>query len=190
MLLVLCCFPVIAGCAMIWRSSWTHRAPTPVAGYTLIGFFGPVVSLIISIGMANVAGATKKSCTAAAIFVAYCVGNVRRTSSPGKAVHLTDFHQIIGPQLIKTPTLKRHYPELWLGLIIWLVMLHICFDEWSHTNARSSYCIVIVLAVVLYLILRTENKRRESLRQDEDERDQLAFQDLTDKENPYFRYVL
>ena len=76
-LLILCCLPVIAGCAMIWRSSWTHRAATPVAGYTIIGFFGPVVSLIISIGMANVAGATKKSCTAAAIFVAYCVGNVR-----------------------------------------------------------------------------------------------------------------
>ena len=75
-LLILCCLPVIGGCAMIWRSSWTHRAATPVAGYTIIGFFGPVVSLIISIGMANVAGATKKSCTAAAIFVAYCVGNV------------------------------------------------------------------------------------------------------------------
>ena len=30
--------------------------------------------------------------------------------------------QIIGPQLIKTPTIKRHYPELWLGLIIWLVL--------------------------------------------------------------------
>lgn len=76
-LLILCCLPVIAGCAMIWRSSWTRRAAAPVAGYTIIGFFGPVVSLIISIGMANVAGATKKSCTAAAIFVAYCVGNVR-----------------------------------------------------------------------------------------------------------------
>lgn len=75
-LLILCCLPVIAGCAMIWRSTWTHRAAAPVAGYTIIGFFGPVVSLIISIGMANVAGATKKSCTAAAIFVAYCVGNV------------------------------------------------------------------------------------------------------------------
>ena len=61
---------------MVWKSDWTPRAPAPVVGYTLIGFFGPVVSLIISIGMANVAGATKKSCTAAAIFVAYCVGNV------------------------------------------------------------------------------------------------------------------
>ncbi len=61
---------------MIWKSTWSHHAATPVVGYTIIGFFGPVVSLIISIGMANVAGATKKSFTAAAIFIAYCVGNV------------------------------------------------------------------------------------------------------------------
>ncbi len=153
LLLILCCLPVIAGCAMIWKSTWNHRPATPVVGYTLIGFFGPVVSLIISIGMANVAGATKKSFTAAAIFVAYCVGN------------------IVGPQLIKTPTLKRHYPELWLGLII-------------------CYCIVICLAVVLYVTLRRENKRRDGLGLDEGARDRLAFKDLTDKENPYFRYVL
>ncbi|KAL8928747.1 MAG: hypothetical protein Q9208_001525 [Pyrenodesmia sp. 3 TL-2023] len=152
-LLVACCLPVIAGCAMIWRSTWYRRAPTPVAGYTIIGFFGPVVSLIISIGMANVAGATKKSFTAAAIFVAYCVGN------------------IVGPLLIKTPTLDRHYPALWLGLII-------------------CYCIVIVLAILLYILLWRENKRRDGLPQDEAERDAYAFRDLTDKENLYFRYVL
>lgn len=151
--LVLCCFPVIAGCAMIWKSTWYHRAPTPVAGYTLIGFFGPVVSLIISLGMANVAGASKKSFTAAAIFVAYCVGN------------------IVGPQLIKTQTLKRHYPELWLGLII-------------------CYCIDIILAILLYVLLSRENARRDSVPKSEEQRDKFAFQDLTDRENPYFRYVL
>ncbi|KAI4111684.1 MAG: hypothetical protein LQ345_006729 [Seirophora villosa] len=152
-LLIACCLPVIAGCAMIWRSTWYRRAPTPVVGYTIIGFFGPVVSLIISIGMANVAGATKKSYTAAAIFVAYCVGN------------------IVGPQLIKTPTLNQHYPALWLGLII-------------------CYCIVILLAAALYLLLARENKRRDALALDEAGRDTHAFRDLTDKENPYFRYVL
>ncbi|KAL8958508.1 MAG: hypothetical protein Q9193_004452, partial [Seirophora villosa] len=146
-LLIACCLPVIAGCAMIWRSTWYRRAPTPVAGYTIIGFFGPVVSLIISIGMANVAGATKKSFTAAAIFVAYCVGN------------------IVGPQLIKTQTLNRHYPALWLGLII-------------------CYCIVILLAAALYLLLARENKRRDALALDEAGRDTHAFRDLTDKENP------
>lgn len=100
-LLVLNCLPVIAGCAMIWRSSWYHHAATPVVGYTIIGFFGPVVSLIITVGMSNVAGQTKKCFMAATIFVAYCVGN------------------IVGPQLIKSQTKSRHYPELWLGLIIW-----------------------------------------------------------------------
>jgi hypothetical protein len=37
----------------------------------------------------------------------------------------------------------------------------------------------------------TENKRREQrLDVNEEERDKLAFQDLTDKQNPFFRYVL
>jgi MFS family permease len=101
LLLAVMCLPVIAGCAMIWKSEWTYHAATPVAGYSIIGTFGAVVSQTIVIGMSNVAGATKKSAMAAAIFVAYCVGN------------------IVGPQLIKSEEKGRHYPQLWLGLIIW-----------------------------------------------------------------------
>jgi MFS family permease len=100
LLLVLMCLPVIAGCAMIWKSKWTYHAALPVAGYSIIGTFGAVVSQTIVIGMSNVAGATKKSAMAAAIFVAYCVGN------------------IVGPQLIKSQTKAQHYPMLWTGLII------------------------------------------------------------------------
>ncbi|KAF1998347.1 MFS general substrate transporter [Amniculicola lignicola CBS 123094] len=152
-LLIVNCLPVIAGCAMIWKSEWSYHAPTPVAGYSIIGTFGAVVSQTIVIGMSNVAGATKKSAMAAAIFVAYCVGN------------------IVGPQLIHSETKKEHYPALWMGLIIF-------------------YCITIAAAVALYFVLRQENKRREARPVDEAERDRLAFADLTDKENPYFRYVL
>ncbi|KAJ9632481.1 hypothetical protein H2203_000886 [Taxawa tesnikishii (nom. ined.)] len=152
-LIILFCLPVMAGCIMIWKSAWTHRPVTPVVGYTIVGFFGPVVSLIITVGMANVAGATKKSFMAAAIFVAYCVGN------------------IVGPQLIRSETKARHYPELWLGLVI-------------------CYCITIVSSAVLYFVLWRENRRRAALELDEEERDKLAFRDLTDKQNPYFRYVL
>jgi len=100
-LLILCCLPVMSGFIIVWKSAWPLHAATPVIGYALIGFFGPVVSLIITLGIANVAGQTKKFFTAALIFVAYCVGN------------------IVGPQLIKSQTRSRHYPELWLGLIIW-----------------------------------------------------------------------
>lgn len=100
-LLILCCLPVIAGFALIWKSEWGHRPVAPVVGYSLIGFFGPVVSLVITLGAGNVAGETKKSFMAAAVFVAYCVGN------------------IVGPQLVKSQTKAQHYPELWTGLIIW-----------------------------------------------------------------------
>ncbi|KAJ5002779.1 hypothetical protein K4K48_012890 [Colletotrichum sp. SAR 10_66] len=152
LMLVVCCLPVIAGCALIWKSAWTRHAAAPVVGYSLTGFFGGVVSLIITLGMSNVAGHTKKSFMAATIFVAYCVGN------------------IVGPQLVKSQSKAAHYPELWLGLII-------------------CYVICILASGTLYYVLWSENKKRDALPVDEEERAKLAFQDLTDKENPYFRYV-
>ncbi|WZH42358.1 major facilitator superfamily domain-containing protein [Fusarium acuminatum] len=152
-MLIFTCLPVIAGCAIIWKSEWSYRAAAPVVGYSITGFFGGTVSLIITIGMSNVAGHTKKSFMAATIFVAYCVGN------------------IVGPQLVWSQTKKDHYPALWLGLII-------------------CYVICILASTALYFVLRNENRRRDALGMgDESERAKLAFQDLTDKENPYFRYV-
>ncbi|KAI0127628.1 major facilitator superfamily domain-containing protein [Xylariales sp. AK1849] len=153
-MLLACCLPVIAGCALIWKSEWSYHAAAPVVGYSITGTFGGVVSLIITIGMSNVAGHTKKSFTSATIFVAYCIGN------------------IIGPQLIKSQTKAYHYPELWTGLII-------------------CYCITMSAAIGLFLVLRHENRQKEALhRHDGVESAKLAFQDLTDKENPYFRYQL
>lgn len=101
--LVLCCLPVIAGFITIWKSEWGHRPVAPVVGYSLIGFFGPVVGLTVALGAANVAGETKKSFMAAAVFVAYCVGN------------------IVGPQMVRSQSKTEHYPELWIGLTVWYV---------------------------------------------------------------------
>lgn len=53
----------------------------------------------------------------------------------------------------------------------------------------DSYVICIVAAVALFFVLRNENKKREALPKDESERAKFAFQDLTDKQNPYFVYV-
>jgi len=39
------------------------------------------------------------------------------------------------------------------------------------------------------MILARENKKRDAAPVNEEERAKLAFQDLTDMENPYFRYV-
>lgn len=152
-MLIACCLPVIAGCVIIWKSEWGYQPAAPVVGYALTGFFGPVVSLIITLGASNVAGATKKTIMAATVFVAYTVGN------------------IIGPQLVNSKTVGQHYPELWTGMVI-------------------CYCITIAAAVALYLVLWRENRRRDQMDLDESQRDKLAFHDLTDKQNPFFRYVL
>ncbi|CAI4220082.1 unnamed protein product [Parascedosporium putredinis] len=134
-MLIITCLPVMAGCAIIWKSEWTYHAAAPVVGYSITGFFGGT------------------SFMAATIFVAYCVGN------------------IVGPQLVKSQSKADHYPELWLGLII-------------------CYLICILASVALYFVLWRENKKREAtVPEDEAERAKLAFMDLTDKENPYFRYV-
>lgn len=100
-LLLLCCLPVIAGYVIIWQTEWGIRPPAPVVGYSIVGFFGPVVGLVVAIGGANVAGSTKKSFMASTIFVAYCVGN------------------IVGPQMIRSDTKAQHYPALWSSLIAW-----------------------------------------------------------------------
>lgn len=173
-MLAFCCLPVIAGCAMIWKSTWYRRASTPIAGYTILGFFAPVTSLVVSLGMVNVvscptlttlvdgseillltlsqAGASKKSFVAALTFTFYCVGN------------------IVGPQLIITQTVSRHYPRLWEAIIV-------------------CYALLIVISMVLYFILRRENARRDSLQLDKEEGDRIAFDDLTDKQNLHFRYA-
>ncbi|KAL8942665.1 MAG: hypothetical protein Q9216_001519 [Gyalolechia sp. 2 TL-2023] len=44
--------------------------------------------------------------------------------------------------------------------------------------------------IVSFMMAGAENTRRGRLPQDDAERDAFAFRDLTDKENPYFRYVL
>ncbi|KAI6780714.1 uncharacterized protein J7T54_001218 [Emericellopsis cladophorae] len=151
-MLIVCCLPVIAGCVMIWKSEWSYRAATPLAGYSITGFFGAVVSLIITVGMSNVAGHTKKSFMAATIFVAYCVGN------------------IVGPLLVDSKQKADHYPDLWTGLII-------------------CYAICIAASAALYVVLRRDNGKKAKLAVSAEDRDKLAFQDLTDKENPYFTYV-
>ncbi|KAF6806736.1 allantoate permease [Colletotrichum sojae] len=107
-ILLSCCLPAIAGFAIIWKSQWGYRPAAPVVGYSLIGFFGPVVSLTVTLGAANVAGETKKSFMASAVFVAYCVGN------------------IVGPQMVRSQTKEQHYPALWTGLIICYVIVMIC----------------------------------------------------------------
>jgi F0F1-type ATP synthase assembly protein I len=120
-MIIFCCLPVIAGVSMIWKSAWTPRAPTPLAGYTLIGFFAPVTSLIVSMGMANVAGNSKKSFMAAAIFVFYCFGN------------------IVGPFWIVSETRAQHYPMVWEGIIgCYCLVIVLAASLWWMLRAENA----------------------------------------------------
>jgi hypothetical protein len=62
-------------------------------------------------------------------------------------------------------------------------------DTRTDADKSLSYCIVIVLAITLMVLLRRENLRRDTLQLDMKEAEKTAFEDLTDKENPHFRYV-
>lgn len=53
-----------------------------------------------------------------------------------------------------------------------------------------SYCITIASSIAFYVVLKLENRRRERLELDESLRDKMAFADMTDGENMFFRYVL
>ncbi|CAE6491324.1 unnamed protein product [Rhizoctonia solani] len=165
LLIPITCMPVMVGAIMIWKYDWSHRGPLLV-GYYLLAIFGAPYVLLLSLSTANVAGHTKKTFSAAAIFIGYNVGN------------------IVAPYLIDTTTRAKHYPKAWISIIV-----------------------VMIFSSVTSLVLRTmyivENRRRDSIAQQEVKRNEYddekrldnreaegaAWSDLTDKQNPYFRYV-
>ncbi|KAL9109882.1 MAG: hypothetical protein Q9227_005585 [Pyrenula ochraceoflavens] len=151
--LIIFSLPVIAGFTMIWKSTWSHHAATPLVGFALIGFYGAAAGQTFALSLSNTAGATKKTVMVSSVWAGFVVGN------------------IVGPQLVKSQSRKQHYPELWLGLII-------------------CQCILVVCAGILYAVLRRANRKKDQRCGDEADKDRFAFQDLTDKANPYFRYVL
>jgi hypothetical protein len=53
----------------------------------------------------------------------------------------------------------------------------------------GSYSVLVLVAAILYVMLRRENQRRDATGRDQREGEKHAFEDLTDKENPWFRYA-
>ncbi|EUC67298.1 MFS general substrate transporter [Rhizoctonia solani AG-3 Rhs1AP] len=173
LLIPITCIPVMVGAIMIWKYDWSHRGPLLVVTYisSMIQIFGAPYVLLLSLSTANVAGHTKKTFSAAAIFIGYNVGN------------------IVAPYLIDTTTRAQHYPKAWISIIVVMVF--------------SS-----VASLVLRGIYIAENKRRDSVGRQEVKKNEYdnkehgedrrldnrvaegaAWSDLTDKQNPYFRYV-
>ncbi|KAB5594128.1 transport protein [Ceratobasidium theobromae] len=170
LLIPITCMPVMVGAIAIWKYDWSHRGPL-LLGYYLLAVFGAPYVLLLSLSTANVAGHTKKTFSAAAIFIGYNVGN------------------IIAPYLIDTTTRAQHYPKAWISIIVVMVF--------------SS-----VASLVLRVMFIAENNRRDRImKQDVGDEgppnrkprgekylgskgvEDAAWSDLTDMQNPYFRYV-
>ncbi|KAF8610077.1 MFS general substrate transporter [Ceratobasidium sp. AG-I] len=73
---------------------------------------------------------------------------------------------IVAPYLIDTRTRAQHYPKAWISIIVVMV-----FSSIASLVLRAMYIM--------------ENRRRDR----EAGMDGVAWSDLTDKQNPYFRYV-
>ncbi|KAK5118704.1 hypothetical protein LTR85_007910 [Meristemomyces frigidus] len=109
----------------------------------------------------NIAGYTKKQFTGAVLFVGYCVGNA------------------IGPQTFRASEAPK-YPSAYIAILV-------------------GYSAKTALVVVLYLYMWTANKRRDQKAatsgshltvDQEKEAIEQGMKDVTELDNPGFRYVL
>ncbi|KAF2160321.1 hypothetical protein M409DRAFT_70496 [Zasmidium cellare ATCC 36951] len=142
---------VIAGCVMIWKSSWQNLG-IPLAGFILLIFFAVAYVMLLALMTANTAGHTKKAITSGLVW------------------SLTVISNAVGPLLVKTTEAKQHYPSLI-----------------EPTLAVLALGIVMIVSLRFYL--STENKRRDrNGTVTESGANETAFEDMTDWENPNFRY--
>ncbi|KAI0456229.1 MFS general substrate transporter [Xylaria acuta] len=118
-------------------------------------------SMSLTMVSSNVAGYTKKQLTGAILFVGYCVGN------------------IIGPQTF-IETEAPLYTSAYIAILI-------------------GYSVKTLMVVVLYLYMWTVNKKRDRetsvsgsqlTAEQEKEAIERGMQDVTELDNPGFRYVL
>ena len=122
----------------------------------------------------NVAGQTKKTFVIANNFIWWSAGN-----AAGSQVFLVSFskHGII--ECLLTSQQAREAPKY-----------HTAFA--THLGCYSA---LVIILIFFRWHLSRENKRRDEMaaagvREAADDRMVHAFEDLTDKENPNFRYVL
>lgn len=131
--------------------------------YYLTGPYNAAFVMILSLQTANTAGHTKKVVTNAVLFLGYCTGN------------------IAGPFFYLTSQSPRYQLGIWSMIV--------------------SHLLEVVVILTLRMLLSRENKRRDMVqgigREESEEmkverkreRDRTAFSDMTDRENPNFRYI-
>lgn len=175
-LLPISCIPVVVGALVIWLAPWTPRAG-PLIGYYLVASFGAPYVLLLTLAASNTAGATKKAITSGATFVGYNAGNI-------SAAYLV---------IAKEKAIK--YRTTWIAVIVGMVFASLASlvlrflyarenrrrDQLGHVPVNSHGAAAGVGNAADEKALGHELPIIASLE---------AYQDLTDRQRPEFRYSL
>ncbi|KIM98676.1 hypothetical protein OIDMADRAFT_43519 [Oidiodendron maius Zn] len=101
---MICCLPVIAGCAMVWKSDWQHNRAAALWGFFMLTIFSATQAMILSLVGANTAGHTKKAVTAGLVWGSYSISNG------------------IAPLLVKTTEKQQHYPSAFIPIMAMMTL--------------------------------------------------------------------
>ncbi|TVY45589.1 putative transporter [Lachnellula subtilissima] len=136
-------------------------------------FQGLGFSISLTMVSSNVAGYTKKQLTGAVLFTGYCVGN------------------IIGPQTFKDSEKNKK-----LGQV--LIRTQPAGYHSAYIAMLVGYSVKLLMVVILYIYMYSVNKARDKAHtergelSEEEERDAVekGMLDVTEIDNPGFRYIL
>ncbi|TNY20536.1 MFS general substrate transporter [Rhodotorula diobovata] len=174
-LLPISCLPVIVGATIIYCASWERRG-VPLFGSFLLATFGSPYVLLLALSTSNVSGSTKKSISAGAIFVGYCVGN------------------IIGPYTVFIDERAVKYRSTWIALYAALGGVCLCSLALRFVLARENARRDARDAASADVTPGGEKHDGDSVALSAEERDKeyerVEREDLTDMENRAFRYTL
>lgn len=142
--------------------------------YYLTGPYNASFVLLISLVTGNTAGHTKKVLTNAFLFLGYCIGEYiwhHLLFLSGMADFRTG--NIVGPFFYKTDQAPSY---------------HLGIDSMIFCHLAG-----VTIIFLLRCLLRWENGRRErraaTQGQEQPDLNETAFKDMTDRENPNFRYI-
>ncbi|KAF7321795.1 Allantoate permease [Mycena kentingensis (nom. inval.)] len=174
-----CTLPPIAGSAalMVLGRGRELRGKL-LACYYILSFFTGLQPMLYSWASQNVSGHTKKTCTTGIIFVAQCAGN------------------ILGPLVYKTSEKPYYHSGLVCDLVCWIVLAvltlvtaaYLMYLNKRHAARRAALGKVANIVDASLDTVEAANLRK--LRDGEQAENLQAFDDLTDRANEDFVYVL
>ncbi|KAG7097868.1 hypothetical protein E1B28_005180 [Marasmius oreades] len=169
--------PIASASALLKLGRGPEHQAALLACYYILSFFNGLQPMLYSWSSQNTAGHTKKLCTTGVVFVAQCAGN------------------IVGPLLYRTEDKPGYHPGLIGSLISWIalaVLTCITATYLAYLNKWQEEARIRKgkPGKVVDRSLETYKARDSSGSVEGNARNDQAFDDLTDRDNEDFIYVL